>query len=85
MGTPNGWQTIQLGDILSETQFKEVLRIINAPGEDKPIATRLAAYLEPFKKELEAKGVNHRYLAYLLEFMHNEGKFKTERKKRKHE
>jgi hypothetical protein len=61
MNLPNN---VRLGDLLSEEQLDECLRLIKATN-----FTALREYLFGFRQELEIKGVNSDYLAYYLEYL----------------
>jgi hypothetical protein len=60
--------TKQLGEILTEHQVKEVVRIVN--GESDPVkrVQKLKDYLGTFSEELEQKGLTTDYLAFAIEF-----------------
>ena len=60
---------VLLTDLLTETQLDEVERILNHCGGDRMKATKdLRSYLGQFKVEMEAKGVNTDYLAYVIAY-----------------
>jgi hypothetical protein len=63
-------RTVQLGDLLDENQIKGVLEILNRQDQDDIATTAaLKTYLQQFRAELERKGVDDAYLAYLLTYM----------------
>ena len=63
-------RTVQLGDLLNNDQIKGVLEILNRQDQDDIATTAaLKTYLQQFRDELERKGVDDAYLAYLLTYM----------------
>lgn len=71
MNTPK--QTT-LQDLLSAEQLKHVQALLNNDDSDYNKTVRLKNYLAANRAELEAKEVLPEYLAYLLIYMHDEGK-----------
>lgn len=60
---------VRLTDLLSHEQLDEVEKILNNCGGDRQLATKqLRTYLGQYKAELEAKGVNSDYLAYVIAY-----------------
>lgn len=64
---PEGWTEVTIGDLISEQQCDEIMRIIYQTHDSIERVRKLSAYLERFKDELAEKGVLPRYLAYVLE------------------
>ena len=61
---------VKLGDLLSEKALKELAPIMNKiqKGDLDAMAgyQEISKKLEPYKSDLERKGVLHQYLAYVL-------------------
>lgn len=62
-------RVVKLTDLLTEAQLDEVERILKVCDGDRMEATRqLRKYLATFRSELEAKGANSDYLAYVIAY-----------------
>lgn len=60
-------KTVKLTDLLTSEQLDEVERILKEHGEDMMAAcNHLRRYLEGFRNQLEAKGADPGYLAYVI-------------------
>ncbi len=67
---PEKMRTVQLGDLLDDNQMQGVMAILNRRGLDNIALTKaLKAYLAQFRDDLERKGIDDAYLAYLLTYM----------------
>lgn len=64
-------KTISLGELLTEEQGREVVRIMSESKDDAEMTARLKKYLAQFKDQLEAKGVVPEYLAYAIPYFVN--------------
>lgn len=62
------WKTVRMDELLTEDQIKMVTEILNQGGTDFEKTHAIRKYLEQFKDQLEAKGVLHDYLAYVIVF-----------------
>ena len=58
---------VKLEDILTPKQIRYIEKNIMTAPEYKRFS-RLASYFETFSNELEAKGINDRYLAYVVDY-----------------
>lgn len=65
-----GYQVRNLGEFLTEKQFKKALKIMDKPGFHQALTT----YLESIQPSLESKGMLPAFLAYWLEWARVEGK-----------
>lgn len=64
-----GQKTVKLTELLTNEQLDEVERILRDSKGDRMAATLvLRRYLSLFKVELEAKGANSDYLAYVISY-----------------
>lgn len=61
-------KTITLGELLTEEQGKEVVRIMAESRDDTEMTQRLNGYLRQFREQLEAKGVLPEYLSYAIPY-----------------
>lgn len=62
-------KSVKLTELLTEAQLDEVEKILEASGGDRMKASNeLKRYLGQFKVELEAKGANSDYLAYVIAY-----------------
>ncbi len=68
MSHPEGWRTITLGEILTNEQCAEALKIINESQDTLEAHNKLRAYLVGIKDQLESKGIDPSYLAYALPY-----------------
>lgn len=64
-------KTITLGELLTEEQGIEVVRIMTESKDDTEMTQRLKVYLRQFRAELEAKGVIPEYLSYAIPYFVN--------------
>lgn len=62
--------TITVGEILTEEELKQALKIMEQPDYHMP----LTAYLESIEPKLEDKGMLPAFFAYWLELAQMEGK-----------
>jgi len=59
-------QTKKLNEILSDEQTQDVLRIVESNTEDSDLLKALKKYFLKHKEQLEAKGIFHEYLAWVV-------------------
>ena len=58
---------VKLTDLLTEAQLDEVERILNGCNGDREVATKqLRTYFGTIRAELEEKGANPDFLAYVI-------------------
>lgn len=79
MKPPDGWKQMTLGEILPEEAVEPVTKALNDVKERRIPFGRTAAghfkdVLEPYRLQLEEKGVLVDYLAFYLEWMVVSGK-----------
>lgn len=58
-------RTKKLEDILNKKQFKKVVKIVNSYNNEDMLS-KLKLYFKKIDKQLENKGVNHAYLAWVV-------------------
>lgn len=67
--TPIGWETKKMTDILTDAQLDETQKILDEKGlDDFERSNKLKRYYESFKAQLDAKGVDPGFLAYVVVF-----------------
>jgi len=60
---------VKLTDLLTHDQLDGVEHILNNCGGDRDVATKaLRVYLKQFAVELEAKGADYNFLAYVIAY-----------------
>jgi hypothetical protein len=59
-------QIKQLGEILTDEQIAEVVKLLNSFDDDFDRCNAIKRYLNKFRDALETKGVIPDYLAYLI-------------------
>lgn len=67
MNIPEGWKTTTIGAILTDKQIAEVRQILHEPDYLKRIGA-LKTFTNSIKEQLDGKGLDPAFTAYLLEF-----------------
>jgi hypothetical protein len=65
---PPGWRKIDLKDLVTEEQSKDIWKIMNETGDSIKRVRELTAYLNGFREQLIDKNVLPEFLAYSLEY-----------------
>lgn len=61
------WNTKRLDEILTPEQIESVWNLYRILGHDEPVFLKvLLTYIDIWKSDLEKKGVDARFLTYLL-------------------
>lgn len=69
MKAPRDWKQVTLGELLTKSQARRVVSIINRETDTVERTRKLEQYLDTIKEQLEKKGVDHSFLTYYLEYL----------------
>lgn len=69
---PEGWNNVDLLDLLSYEQFQKVAQIMRSYRDDMKVTRKLREYFHSIAGELEAKGLLPDYAAYAIPYFLNQ-------------
>lgn len=64
---PEGWAMVPLKELISESQCKAVMEIINGEQDSIQRVRKLTEYLNSIREQLDKKGMDPRFMAYAIE------------------
>lgn len=80
---PEGWKMLTIGEILTDDQFKKVVKIMLEKSGDttQERVKKMKQYLNTLEGQLNEKGIVPDYLAYYLEYLFTCHREATEKNK----
>ena len=68
--TPPGWKTIQLRELVTESQAAKIWEILNEHTDSTQCVRALTTYLNTMREDLMKKEMLPEFLAYALVYKH---------------